>query len=74
LLFGNLRECTIASVSGFEVEDVDSGTLADFRSDEPFGVRVSDGMLVIGEHRFGGEILVRPHEPHVFRINEKRYR
>ena len=74
LLFGNLRECTIASVSGFEVEDVDSGTLADFRNDEPFGVRLSDGMLVIGEHRFGDEILIRPHEPYVFRINDKRYR
>ena len=74
MLFGNLRECTIASVSGFEVEDVDSGTLADFRSDEPFGVRVSDGMLVVGEHRFGGEILIRPHEPYVFRINDKQYR
>ncbi|MBC8379871.1 MAG: SpoIID/LytB domain-containing protein, partial [Planctomycetes bacterium] len=74
LLFGNLRECAIASMSGFEVEDVRSGTLANFRSDEPFGVRVSDSMLVIGEHRFGGEILIRPHEPHVFRINKKRYR
>ena len=74
LLFGNLRECTIASVSGFEVEDIGSGTLADFRSDELFGVLVSDGMLVIGEHRFGGEILIRPHEPYVFRINDKRYR
>jgi len=74
LLFGNLRECTIASMSGFEVEDIDSGTLADFRSDEPFVVRVSDGMLMIGEHRFGNEISIRPHEPHVFRINDKRYR
>ncbi len=74
LLFGNLRECTVASVSGFEVEDISSQTLADFRSDEPFVVRYSDGMLVIGEHRFGGEILIRPHEPHVFRINNKPYR
>jgi stage II sporulation protein D len=74
LLFGNLRECTIASVSGFEVEDLTSKTLADFRSDEPFGVRVSDGMLVIGKHRFDGAILVRPHEPHVFQINDKQYR
>jgi stage II sporulation protein D len=61
-------------VSGFEVEDLDSGTLADFRSDEPFGVRISNEMLVIGEHRFGSEILIRPHEPHVFQINDKQYR
>ena len=61
-------------MSGFEVEDVGSGTLADFRSDELFVVRFSDGMLVIGEHRFSGEVLVRPHEPHVFRINGKAYR
>ena len=41
---------------------------------EPFGVRVSNGILVIGEHHFSGEILIRPHEPYVFRINDKRYR
>ncbi len=74
LLFGNLRECRIASTSGFEVEDIASGTLADFRSDEPFVVRVSDGTLIIGEHRFGGEVLIRPHEPYVFQINKKSYR
>jgi stage II sporulation protein D len=74
LLFGNLRECRIASVSGFEVEDIGNGTLANFRSDESFVVRVSDGTLVIGEHRFGSEILIRPHEPYVFQINDKRYR
>jgi hypothetical protein len=64
LLFGNLRECTIASVCGFEVEDLASGTLAEFRNDESFDIRLSGEMLIIGEHRFGGEILIRPHEPH----------
>ena len=61
-------------MSGFEVEDVGSGTLADFRSDEPFIVKISDGTLDIGEHRFGDEVLVRPHEPYVFWINGKTYR
>jgi len=61
-------------MSGFEVEDTGSGTLADFRSDEPFVVRFSGDMLVIGEHRFGSEVLIRPHKPHVFRINKKPYR
>ncbi|MHC4928566.1 MAG: SpoIID/LytB domain-containing protein [Planctomycetota bacterium] len=74
LLFGNLRECTIASVCGFEVEDLASGTLAEFRNDESFDIRLSGEMLIIGEHRFGGEILIRPHEPHVFEINDKQYR
>jgi len=74
LLFGNLIECTIASVSGFEVEDLGSGTLAEFRNDESFDIRLSGEMLIIGEHRFGGEILIRPHEPHVFKINDKQYR
>ena len=74
MLFGNLIECTIASVSGFEVEDLGSGTLAEFRNDESFDIRLSGEMLIIGEHRFGGEILIRPHEPHVFKINDKQYR
>jgi len=66
--------CTVTSTSGFEVEDVGSQTLADFRSDEPIEVRFSDGMLEIGEHRFGRDVLIRPHEPYVFRINDKQYR
>jgi stage II sporulation protein D len=60
LLFGNLRECTIASVCGFEVEDLASGTLAEFRNDESFDIRLSGEMLIIGEHRF--------------EINDKQYR
>jgi len=74
LLFGNLRMCTVASMSGFEIEDVGSGAMANFRSDEPFVVQVSGRTLVIGEHRFDGEVLIRPHEPFVFRINDKPYR
>ena len=74
LLFGNLRMCTIASMSGFEVEDLGSQTLADFRSDEPFVVQFLDGILVVGEHHFGSDILIRPHEPYVFQINNRPYR
>ena len=74
LLFGNLRECTVASVSGFEVEDADSGIRADFRSDEPFPVRCSDGMLYVGEHRIGRDVFVRPHEPYVFKIDDEPFR
>jgi stage II sporulation protein D len=66
--------CTVASMSGFEVEDTDSGMQASFRSNESFSVRTSDGMLILGEHRFGKEILIRPHEPHVFEIDATRYR
>lgn len=74
LLFGKKRMCTVASMSGFEVEEVNGEMLASFRNDEPFSVHVSDGVLVVGEHRFGKEILIRPHEPHVFEIDTKRYR
>lgn len=74
LLFGNLRMCTVASMSGFEIEDTASGTLANFRGNEPFVVQISGRTLVIGEHRFDGEVLIRPREPFVFRINDKPYR
>lgn len=74
LLFGNLRECTVASISGFEVQDANSGIVADFRSDEPFAVRFSEGMLFVGEHRIGCDVVMRPHEPHVFEIDDVPYR
>ncbi|MEN8127803.1 MAG: SpoIID/LytB domain-containing protein [Planctomycetota bacterium] len=74
LLFGNLRECTIASISGLEVQDVDSGTVADFRNGESFAVRCSQGVLYVGGHRLGRNVLVRPHKPHVFEIDDQQYR
>jgi len=74
LLFGNLRECTVSSVSGLDVRDVDSGTVATFRSDEPFAVRLSAGVLYVGEHRIGRDVLVRPQDPYVFEINDTPYR
>lgn len=74
LLFGNLRECTVSSVSGLDVRDTGSGTAAVFRNDEPFGVRLSDGVLYVGEHRMGRDVLVRPQDPYVFEINDAPYR
>jgi len=74
LLFGNLRECTVSSVSGLDVRDADSGTVATFRNDEPFAVRLSTGMLYVGEHRIGRDVLVRPQDPYVFEINDTPYR
>jgi stage II sporulation protein D len=74
LLFGNLRECTVASVSGFVVEDITNHTLAEFRSEEPVVVRSGDGAVVIGEHVFGSDVLIRPHEPYVFEIDDMSYR
>ena len=61
-------------MSGFEVEETGSGTLAVFRNDEPFLVQIVDGTFVIGQHRFGNEMLIRPYEPYVFEINKKAYR
>lgn len=74
LLFGNLRECTVASISGFEVEDLTRETLADFQSEEPVVARYGAGTVVIGEHCFSGDILIRPHDPYVFAINDVSYR
>jgi stage II sporulation protein D len=74
LLFGNLRECTVSSINGFDVQDIDNGNEANFRSHEPFAVRFSDGALFIGEHRIGRNVLVRPHDPYVFEIDDVPYR
>ena len=74
LLFGNLRECTVSSISGLDVRDAHSGTVATFRSNESFAVRLSDGVLYVGEHRIGADVLVRPQNPYVFEINGTPYR
>lgn len=74
LLFGNLRECTVASASGFEVEDVNSLALAEFRGEEPVIIRTNRGMLVVGDHVFSGNVVIRPREPYVFSIDDAMYR
>lgn len=74
LLFGNLRKCTVASTSGFTVEDMNNGAVADFLSNEPVDILNTDGTVTIGEHQFGGFVIIRPHEPYVFNINGDAYR
>lgn len=74
LLFGNLRECTVASSSGFSAEDLNSGAVAEFRCVEPVVVRAGRDAVVIGEHVFSGDVVIRPHEPYVFEIDGIAYR
>lgn len=74
LLFGNLRECTVASRSGFTAEDRVSGNIADFLTDEPVKISLIDKKIQIGEHRFEPNLVIRPHDPYVFQINGAAYR
>ncbi|MCI0498457.1 MAG: SpoIID/LytB domain-containing protein [Planctomycetales bacterium] len=75
LLFGNIRECTIASISGFWVDDADSGSSAEFTTHAPVRVCLRDTAIVVGEHRFGSDITIKPHAPYVaFDIEGKPYR
>ena len=37
-------------------------------------MRLSDGVLYVGEHRIGADVLVRPQNPYVFEINGTPYR
>ncbi|MHC5082841.1 MAG: SpoIID/LytB domain-containing protein, partial [Planctomycetota bacterium] len=74
LLFGNLRECTVASATGFSVEDTANGHAADFQTDESLGVLALENKLLIGQHKFSGNVLIKPHDPHVFEIDGKAYR
>lgn len=75
LLFDNLRECTIASVNGFQVVDVENGITAEFMTNDDILVICRDAAIIIGEHRFGPDILIKPHTPYVvFEIENTPYR
>lgn len=75
LLFGNLRECSAASLSGFRVEDVDGGSSAEFTTTEPIQIRYQSSLIQVGEHSFGRQVLIKPNAPYVvFEIDGKAYR
>ena len=74
LLFGNLRRCTVASENGFIVEDTQNGVVAEFGTNKPLPVLLLGERLLIGEHIFGRSVLIKPHEPYVFYVNDDGYR
>ncbi|HOK94529.1 MAG TPA: SpoIID/LytB domain-containing protein [Anaerohalosphaeraceae bacterium] len=75
LLFGNLRECSVASLSGFRIEDIDGGSSAEFMTSAPIQIRHQDGFIQVGDHFFGRQILIKPNAPYVvFEIDGKAYR
>ena len=74
LLFGNLRRCTVASENGFLVEDARNGITAEFGTDKPLPVLLLKERILIGEHVFGREVLIKPKDPYVFYIDDdKKY-
>jgi stage II sporulation protein D len=74
LLFGNLRECTIASESGFLLEDLSTGTVANFEYSRDVAVRCDGERIAVGEHCFGSDLLLQPNEPFVFSLDGANYR
>lgn len=73
-LFGNLRECTIASKSGFLLEDLTTGTVANFEYGRDVPVQTDGLRITVGEHTFGSDVLIQPYEPFVFTIQDSDYR
>lgn len=74
LLFGNLRRCTVTSENGFTVEDKQNGVVAEFQTDKPVGVFLLGRRILIGEHIFGHEVTIKPHQPYVFAIDQEGFR
>lgn len=74
LLFGKIRECTIASQSGFLLEDLNTGTVADFDYRHAVPVKTDGQRISVGEHCFSSDVLIKPHEPYVFMIEGHDYR
>lgn len=74
LLFGKIRECTIASQSGFLLEDLETGMVADFGYHDEVPVRTDGSRISVGEHCFNSDILIKPNDPYVFTIEGRDYR
>ena len=75
LLFDNIRECRLSGEAGFSVVDELTGAKGDFRKPyRPLVVSMDKGRVVIGEHTFGREVVVRMKEPFVFELDGVRYR
>ena len=74
LLFGNLRRCTVASENGFSVENTQNGVSAEFQTNEPLGVFLLGDKILIGEHTFGRNVIIKPNDPYVFYVDKNGYR
>lgn len=74
LLFGNLRRCTAASENGFSVEDAQSGVTAEFQTAQTLPVCLLEDRILIGEHTFGREVVIKPNDPYVFYLDDDGYR
>jgi stage II sporulation protein D len=74
LLFGNLRRCTVASENGFLVEDAENGVAAEFETNGPLPILVLGDKILIGQHGFGRNVMIKPRDPYVFYIDNDGYR
>ncbi|MCE5184987.1 MAG: SpoIID/LytB domain-containing protein [Planctomycetaceae bacterium] len=74
LLFDNLTECTVTSMSGFAVTELAGSRKAQFHTEEPIPVRIHKGQLACGEHEFGSALEIQPYDPFVFDLNGEPYR
>lgn len=75
LLFENIKECSLVSQSGFNT-NIQSAAEALNSSDHrtEITVTVNDGMIMLNGKPFGYEVLLQPHEPSIFSINDTPYR
>ena len=74
LLFGNLRECTVATPAGFIADGAEHGVWADFSDTSEMPVRLEDGRIRVGEHLLGREVVLRPKDPYYFTIDGQGFR
>lgn len=74
LLFGNLKEWTLETPSGFTAEGINNGAAVDFSSPEAMEMGLVDGRIRIGEHLLCSRIVLRPKDPYYFMIDGQGFR
>jgi stage II sporulation protein D (peptidoglycan lytic transglycosylase) len=74
LLFDNIRECIVASTSGFNVIDRSNDSASKFTSSGDVKICLKNGKIQIGEKLFSGSLTINPKDPYVVEVNGKLYR
>ena len=64
----------MTSTNGFSVEDVKNGVIAEFDNNTTLRVQLLESRILIGEHIFSSDVMVKPREPFAFTLDGKDYR
>ncbi len=64
----------MTSTNGFTIEDVNNGVVAEFDNNTTLRVQLLENRILIGEHIFSGDVMLKTRDPFAFTLDGKDYR